>query len=548
MVNKSKYEVHICILQNGHPIAEATCPVQKSRTLKITSSPNGLLSIPYYPLLEDIQILQIKNRKVFLLLNQPWEGYLSSEGRTVHLKPQDRTERTFRLQEHDFANIVLTDLRLMIKIKGVKPPDTVPLDPKYRAHLGSIMFDNSQEKKGMLIGIFSSILFFFALSLALFNLDTKRPQVFEELENLYTLPFINSQSFNTAPEALQTNLDRRDLISSVTNYYRNITKMIMGWPIDDPKVLFDSSINNYQGMYQAFDDQIQKSIENQLQVDSRTQEDRASQMIKIPSVLGESFQQKLLRTLTKVDTLHKGFNVSLELRKNTTASFKKDPDYDWGQYLRTNDSLGLIKVESANELTELTKISVFNQKTNEEMMYFRSQVLGEKAGMRRKYLRLKSDRRTPLTSHQTPNIYIPQGVNFVSFVSPQSFNHNSDKIIKQIRGLDYKKQNRDKVKEPLIGRINTRHLEQAIKKNRFQLNLCYELALRRNQNLRGKMHWVWRIDSLGKVSDISLVKSTLRDRQMINCVRRKLASWSFPRPKRGSVKINHRFDFEPQGG
>ena len=548
MVNKSQYEAHISILQNGHPIAEATCPVRKNRVLKITSSPNGILSIPYYPLLEDLEILQIKNRKVSLLLNQPWEGYLSSQGRTIHLKPNDRSERSYRLHEHDFANIVLTDLRVMVKIKGVKPPDLVPLDPKYRAPLSSIMFDNSHEPKGMAIGFAVSAIFFLILSAVLLNLDTKRPQVFEELEDLYTLPFINSQSFKTAPEALQNNLNRNDLIASVTNYYRNLSKMVMGWPIEDPRMLFSSSINRYKNLYQTHQNQIDSSIEVQQKIDLLVKKDNASQMLSIPSVLGESFQQKLLRLLKKVDILHKGFDLSLDLRRSVTEQFKKDPDYDWGQYLSTSNSLSLIKVESASGVNELAKLSVFDQKTNEEMMYLKSDTMGEKAGMRRKYLNLKSDRRKPLTSKQIPHIYIPHGVNFVSFLSSQSLNHNSENIIQNIKGLDYQKQNRGKVKEPLIGRINTRHLEQAIKKNRFQLNLCYELALRRNQNLRGKMYWVWRIDSLGKVSDISLVKSTLRDRQMINCVRRKLASWSFPRPKRGSVKINHRFDFEPQGG
>ena len=546
MVNKSKYEVNICILQNGHPIAEASCPTAKSRSLKITSSPNGVLSIPYYPLPEDIEILKIKNRKVYLLLDQPWEGYLSSKGQAIYLKPGDRSHRTYPLQEHDYANIVLTDLRVMVKIKGIKPEDKTPLNPKYRAPFSSIMFDNLHEKSSMIAGIGLSLLFFLLISFFILNLNTKRPQVFEELEDLYTLPFINSQSFKTSPEALQSNLNRGDLIASVTNYYRSISQMIMGWPIDNPQYLFDSSISNYKNVYSSFDDKISQNIEQQRKINTAARKDEASQIISIPSVLGESFQEKLLRLLKKVDILHKGFEISLDLRRKTTQDFKKDPDYDWGQYLNSSSSsIGLVKVETASELP---KISVFNQKTNEEMMYLRSQNLGERASMRRKYLKLKSVPKKPLTSQQTPHLYIPHGVSFVSFYKPETLNRGSDKIINNIKGLDYKKQNKTKVKEPLIGRINSRHLEQAIKKNRFQLNLCYELALRRNQNLRGKMHWVWRINSLGKVSDISLVKSTLRDRQMINCVRRKLASWSFPRPKRGSVKINHRFDFEPQGG
>lgn len=548
MAKKSKNEVHICILQNGHPIAEAICPVTKNRVVKISSSPNVLLSLPYYPLPEDIHILKIKNRKVSLQLDQPWEGFLTSEGQEYLLKPNDRSERFFELAENDYANIVLADLRVMIKVQRTKAKDKTPLDPRYRGSLGNLIFNSTQEKTALFLGFLFSFLIFLALCIVVLNLDTKRPQVFEELEDIYTLPFINSQSFSTAPEALQDNLDRQDLIASVTKYYRNMSKMIMGWPIEEPRFLFNSSIKSYEEFYRSFDDYLNSSVVKQSQIDEKTKKEIDTKVISIPSVMGESFQEKLLRLLDKIDTLHKGFEISLDLRQKTSKQFKQDPDYDWGQYLNNNaGGLGLINVESAGEI-ELSKISVFNQKTNEQMMYLDAQALGDQAKMRRRYLKLKSVKKNALASDQIPHIYIPQGVSFVSFLSPSSLSRNSDRIIKDIRALDYKKRDKPKVQEPLIGRINTRHLEQAIKKNRFQLNLCYELALRRNQNLRGKMHWVWRIDSLGKVSEVSLVKSTLRDRQMINCVRRKLASWSFPRPKRGSVKINHRFDFEPQGG
>ena len=130
----------------------------------------------------------------------------------------------------------------------------------------------------------------------------------------------------------------------------------------------------------------------------------------------------------------------------------------------------------------------------------------------------------------------------------RSLSSFSEANFKKIQAVEFEGQLAKKVQEPLIGQINQVYIEKAIKKNRFQLNLCYELALRRNQKLRGVMHWVWRVNTLGKVSEISLVKSSLRDRQMINCIRRKVASWHFPRPKKGSIKISHSFEFEPQGG
>ena len=80
------------------------------------------------------------------------------------------------------------------------------------------------------------------------------------------------------------------------------------------------------------------------------------------------------------------------------------------------------------------------------------------------------------------------------------------------------------------------------------LQLCFELALRRNQNLKGSMEWQWRLDSRGKISEIELLDSTIQDRRMIRCVRKKIANWKFPRPKRGSVEIKYPFYFAPAKG
>ena len=104
---------------------------------------------------------------------------------------------------------------------------------------------------------------------------------------------------------------------------------------------------------------------------------------------------------------------------------------------------------------------------------------------------------------------------------------------------------KEKVKEPLVGELDPKLIEKIVNKNRFELQLCFELALRRNREVSGTMKWQWRLDSRGKISNLTLVSSSITDPVMKNCVRKKIAGWKFPRPRRGSVEITYPFYFKP---
>ena len=62
------------------------------------------------------------------------------------------------------------------------------------------------------------------------------------------------------------------------------------------------------------------------------------------------------------------------------------------------------------------------------------------------------------------------------------------------------------------------------------------------------MAWQWVVNTMGQISDIELVQSDLADNKLARCIRKKLASWKFPRAERGSVKVMHKFKFRPIKG
>jgi hypothetical protein len=104
------------------------------------------------------------------------------------------------------------------------------------------------------------------------------------------------------------------------------------------------------------------------------------------------------------------------------------------------------------------------------------------------------------------------------------------------------------VREPLIGTLDPKKIQETVDKYRFELQLCYELALRRNQQLAGSMEWQWHLDSTGEIYDIELLQTTIQDQQMIQCVKQKIASWSWPKPQKGSIQVSFPFYFKPAKG
>ena len=82
--------------------------------------------------------------------------------------------------------------------------------------------------------------------------------------------------------------------------------------------------------------------------------------------------------------------------------------------------------------------------------------------------------------------------------------------IAHIQASDFDLRKAGMVKEPLQGKLNPDLISRTIQNNRFDLQLCFELALRRNQGTAGVMEWQWRLDSRGKISDIELLQTSIK--------------------------------------
>lgn len=87
-------------------------------------------------------------------------------------------------------------------------------------------------------------------------------------------------------------------------------------------------------------------------------------------------------------------------------------------------------------------------------------------------------------------------------------------------------------------------ISQTLNDNIGGIKFCYELGLKRNPTLSGKVEVEFTIDEDGRVSDASVKSSTLKDKRVEDCIIRKLRSLKFPQPSGGKITVKYPFVFE----
>ncbi|MDQ7051652.1 MAG: AgmX/PglI C-terminal domain-containing protein [candidate division KSB1 bacterium] len=66
-----------------------------------------------------------------------------------------------------------------------------------------------------------------------------------------------------------------------------------------------------------------------------------------------------------------------------------------------------------------------------------------------------------------------------------------------------------------------------VKSHNAAIQYCYQRELKRNPNLRGKVVVRFIIDASGKVVEVSIVSSTLRNRRVERCIVNRIKRWNF---------------------
>ncbi len=95
-----------------------------------------------------------------------------------------------------------------------------------------------------------------------------------------------------------------------------------------------------------------------------------------------------------------------------------------------------------------------------------------------------------------------------------------------------------------MGTIDPKEVKTFMNAHFSEVKACYERRLKTNSMLEGKLDLNISVSSSGKVKAVTVNQNTVRDRDMLACVRRTIFGWRFPKPKGGHVVIAKTFNFK----
>ncbi len=527
------------VLQNGAPLAASAKRLPRRGQLSLTVDSSSELSLPHYPLPNrQLDLLRFENGGATLIVGHRWEGFCTTAGAMVPIGRRQKGQQEFDLRRGDYASVGHDDLRVMIKIIDEAPDkhnQRVGSDPAYRRHILNLFFPTIEEKRSVLAAAAAATVIISCLCLGLLQRPVHRPESLREISTVYSLPFVSPAHLRTAPETLQSALDRRDYVGSVIDFYEHFVGTLMGWPTEAGSGVLPSTAALYRDVFSDQRQQLAENAARQNEVDRLQGMKQDTGVFAIPAVEGETANGSMLRLIDKIGILQTAMIENLGSKRQILGSFLHDPNYDFEAYKE-------LPKNGAHAQEYLEKMSKsLRPLGDEDRMYLEAAGLAESAA--------RGQRRLPAAPAIKAPIGLSPGVRYASFVLGRSLNISDEKINQidaQVFGVV--KDQPIKVPEPLSGDIEPDLVERFIRQNKFQLQLCYDLALRRNEAIAGTMEWRWRIDARGSISDVALVSSNIRDQRMAQCIRQKIGSWRFPRPRRGSVEISYPFEFTPRRG
>lgn len=74
-------------------------------------------------------------------------------------------------------------------------------------------------------------------------------------------------------------------------------------------------------------------------------------------------------------------------------------------------------------------------------------------------------------------------------------------------------------------------INAVVQRHRSEIRWCYDAALQRNPNLRGKVTMAFNIEPNGVVSYVAPKESTIGDAGLESCIASRIKTWQFPKPE-----------------
>ncbi len=101
-------------------------------------------------------------------------------------------------------------------------------------------------------------------------------------------------------------------------------------------------------------------------------------------------------------------------------------------------------------------------------------------------------------------------------------------------------------KAKVKGNIDKDIIRRIVRNHHNEVRHCYNQGLAKDPNLKGRVAVMFTIGPSGTVPSAAVAESTLKDRNVANCVAKSVRRWKFPKPHTGgSAMVTYPFTFAP---
>ncbi len=534
----TKY-LQVAVYFGGAELGRYERPLSGSRGVTAGRSLLADIRSVIWPRWDELEL--IHKTKTGLILNPhlAWHGVFS-DGKTTHLLDTNKHQRkTLEITANASASLRLDDLSIAIRVgpkRIAKSTRVIPL-AGYGGSVLSFVADRANQWAALSVAVFASAAI---AATALITLSQRPVDSYSSIRQLpqeRLLPFISQKYLAEAPHVLQFGLDRFNYVHSVWSFYDDLTKTVAfgDAPPDGTKV-FPTIVQRYTEMSRKQKNILEDSAARQ----SKTRLGRQLPQLALPMVLGESLDGRAQRTLDKIYIASSNAKTTALRRNNVAAEFEKDLGYKYEPKSSGNENAKAFGAISAGFL---------GLEDDEKSQFTQATAMATKAAILQMDLYGKERLVFGAANCCADPLGAPLSHDYLTWLPPDhSVNNQNDLAALKASIWGAPTREGPVVLEPKTGRLAPQLVEKTVSSGRYQIRLCYELALRRNQTAQGSMEWTWKIDTQGKINGINLIKSSIKDEEFVRCVRDKIASWRFPKPSGGSVEVRYPFEFSRDKG
>ncbi len=100
-------------------------------------------------------------------------------------------------------------------------------------------------------------------------------------------------------------------------------------------------------------------------------------------------------------------------------------------------------------------------------------------------------------------------------------------------------------KAEVQGSLDKDIIRRIVRAHINEVRYCYNQALAKNPNAKGRVSVQFTIDAAGKITTAQIAESTMADAAVGVCIAKAVKSWTFPKPVGGLVTVTYPFVLEP---